>query len=149
MPPFDFAQGKRWSLRIQVLTCFQYDRQKLEKQRALWDCGSSLASSQFAGGSRPGPGHRRTLLGCYRACLAQHPDDRRGATGSGGGLFSPQLYEGQLRGLDQAMRRSTQELLEMRSHRSPSVEAKRKLNKICCRQYLRTLLSHQVELSFS
>ena len=36
----------------------------------------------------------------------------------------------------------------MRSHRSPSVEAKRKLNKICCRQYLRTLLSHQVELSF-
>jgi transposase len=62
-------------------------------------------------------------------------------------VFSPQLYEGQLRGLDQAMRRSTQELLEMSSHRSPSVEAaKRKLNKICGRQYLRTLLSHQVEL---
>jgi transposase len=62
-------------------------------------------------------------------------------------VFSPQLYEGQLRGLDQAMRRSTQQLLEMSSHRSPTVEAaKRKLNKICGRQYLRSLLSYHVEL---
>jgi transposase len=61
-------------------------------------------------------------------------------------VFSPQLYEGQLRGLDQAMRRSMQQLLEMSSHRSPSVEAaKRKLNKICGRQYLRSLLSYHVE----
>jgi transposase len=62
-------------------------------------------------------------------------------------VFSRQLYEGQLRGLDQAMRRSTQQLLEMSSHPSPSVEAaKRKLNKICGRQYLRSLLSYYLEL---
>ena len=61
-------------------------------------------------------------------------------------VFSPQLYEGQLRGLDQAMRRSGQQLQAMSSHPSPSVEAaKRKLKKICGHQYLRTLLAYQVE----
>jgi transposase len=51
--------------------------------------------------------------------------------------FSPQLYEGQLRGLDQAMTRGYRELQEMGLNPSPSVEAaKRKLNKICGHQYL-------------
>jgi transposase len=61
-------------------------------------------------------------------------------------VFSPQLYEGQRRGLDQAMRRCARELEEMSLHPSRSVEAaKRKLNQIRGRQYLRTLLSYQVE----
>lgn len=61
-------------------------------------------------------------------------------------VFSPQLYEGQLRGLDQAMQRCGRQLDEMRAHPSPSVEAaKRKLSKIRGRQYLRTLLSYQVD----
>jgi transposase len=61
-------------------------------------------------------------------------------------VFSPQLYEGQLRGLDQAMQRCARQLEEMRAHPSPSVEAAtRKLNKIRGHQYLRTLLSYQVE----
>ena len=61
-------------------------------------------------------------------------------------LFSPQLYEGQLRGLDQAMTRNCRQLQEMSLHPSPSVEAaKRKLNNIHSRQYLRTLLSYEVD----
>jgi transposase len=61
-------------------------------------------------------------------------------------VFSSQLHEGQLRGLDQAMRRSCRELEAMSLHSSPSGEtAKRKLNQIRDRQYLRNLLSYQVE----
>jgi hypothetical protein len=46
-------------------------------------------------------------------------------------VFSPQLYEGQLRGWDQAMRRSCRELEEMSLHPARVLEAaRRKLNKI-------------------
>jgi len=65
-------------------------------------------------------------------------------------VFSPQLYEGQLRGLDQGMRRCARQLEEMSLHRNSSVEAaKRKLQKICGRQYLRNLLSYGVEADAS
>jgi hypothetical protein len=61
-------------------------------------------------------------------------------------VFSPQLHEGQLRGLRQTLSRSWRELEEMQVHPSKSVEtAKRKLDKIrrhnalvrCCATKLR------------
>ena len=61
-------------------------------------------------------------------------------------VFSPQLQEGQLRGLAQSVARSCRELEEMGFRPRTSVDAaKRKLKKICGRQYLRALLCHQVD----
>ncbi len=61
-------------------------------------------------------------------------------------VFSPQLYEGQLRGLRQTLARSWRELEEMESHPPASVEAaQRKVNKIRGRQYLRSLLCYEID----
>jgi len=60
-------------------------------------------------------------------------------------VFSPQLYEGQLRGLRQTLSRSWRELEEMRLHPPVSVEAaKRKVNDIRGHQYLRSLLCSEI-----
>lgn len=60
-------------------------------------------------------------------------------------VFSPQLYAGQLRGLQQTLARSWRELEEMRLHPPVSVEAaKRKINKIRGHQYLRSLLCYEI-----
>jgi transposase len=60
-------------------------------------------------------------------------------------VFSPQLYEGQVRGLRQTLSRCGRELEEMQLHPPVSVEsAKRKLDKIRGRQYLRSLLCYEV-----
>lgn len=60
-------------------------------------------------------------------------------------VFSPQLYQGQVRGLHQHLARSTEALEEMglRPRTTPEA-AKRRLAKICGRQYLRTLLRYEV-----
>jgi len=61
-------------------------------------------------------------------------------------VFSPQLHEGQLRGLHQSMARRHRELEEMGLCPRVSVEAaKRKLGKIRGRQYLRCLLCYNVD----
>jgi transposase len=60
-------------------------------------------------------------------------------------VFSPQLYEGQLRGLRQTLSRSWRELEEMQLHPPVSVEAaRRKVDKIRRHQYLRSLLCYEV-----
>lgn len=60
-------------------------------------------------------------------------------------VFSPQLHEGQVRGLRQALARCWRELEEMELHPPVSVEAaKRKLDKIRGRQYVRSLLCYEV-----
>ena len=60
-------------------------------------------------------------------------------------VFSPQLYEGQLHGLHQHLARCNQELEEMglEAHRTPEA-SKRRLAKICGRQYIRKLLRYEV-----
>ena len=61
-------------------------------------------------------------------------------------VFSPQLHEGQLRGLHQSMARRHREMEEMGLCPRVSVEAaKRKLGKIRGRQYLRCLLCYNVD----
>jgi transposase len=61
-------------------------------------------------------------------------------------VFSPQLYEGQLRGLHQSMARSHRELEEMGSRPRLNAEtAKRKLEKIRGHQYLRSLLDYKID----
>jgi transposase len=61
-------------------------------------------------------------------------------------VFSPQLYEGQLRGLHQSMARSHRELEEMGQRPRLSAEAaKRKLEKIRNHQYLRSLLDYKID----
>ena len=61
-------------------------------------------------------------------------------------LFSPQLHEGQLRGLQQAVARSVRELEEMGLRPRLSAEAaKRKLEKIRGYQYLRSLLDYKID----
>lgn len=61
-------------------------------------------------------------------------------------LFSPQLHAGQLRGLHQSLARAHRDTEEMGLRPRLNAEAaKRKLNKIRSRQYLRSLLCHQVE----
>jgi hypothetical protein len=61
-------------------------------------------------------------------------------------VFSPQLYEGQLRGLHQSMARSHRELEEMGPCPRLSAEAaKRKLEKIRGHQYLRSLLDYKID----
>jgi len=60
-------------------------------------------------------------------------------------VFSPQLYEGQQRGLRQTLSRSWRELEEMHLHPPVSVEAaKRKVDKIRRHQYLRSLLCYEI-----
>ena len=60
-------------------------------------------------------------------------------------VFSPQLHEGQLRGLMQTLSRNWRELEEIQLHPPASVEAaKRKLEKICRHQYLRKLLRYEI-----
>lgn len=62
-------------------------------------------------------------------------------------VFSPKLHEGQLRGLAQSMARSCRELEKMGLHPRASLDAaKRKLNKIRGRQYLRALLGYDAAL---
>ena len=61
-------------------------------------------------------------------------------------VFSPQLHQGQLRGLTQSMARSYRELAQLGLCPRTSLDAaKRKLNKIRSRQYLRALLCYQVD----
>ena len=61
-------------------------------------------------------------------------------------VFSPQLYEGQLRGLQQAMAHCRRELEEMGLRPRFSVEtAQRILEKMRSRQYFRRLLDYRVE----
>ena len=60
-------------------------------------------------------------------------------------VFSPQLYEGQLRGLHQHALRASAELQEMGLHPRGTPEAlQRKIAKICGRQYLRSLVRWEV-----
>jgi transposase len=60
--------------------------------------------------------------------------------------FSPQLHDGQLRGLQQSMARSRRELEELGLHPRGSAEAaQRKLARICGRQYLRCVLRYSVD----
>jgi len=60
-------------------------------------------------------------------------------------VFSPQLYEGQLRGLHQHSLRVSAELQEMGLHPRGTPEAiPRKIAKICGRQYIRTLVHWEV-----
>lgn len=61
-------------------------------------------------------------------------------------VFSPQLHEGQMRGLHQSLARCHRETEDMGLRPRLSVDAaKRKLNKIRGRQYLRALLCHHVD----
>ncbi len=61
-------------------------------------------------------------------------------------VFSPPLHAGQMRGLRQSLERAHRETEDMGLHPRLSVDAaKRKLNKIRGRQYLRKLLCHHVD----
>jgi transposase len=61
-------------------------------------------------------------------------------------VFSPQLHAGQLRGLHQSMARSHRELTEVGlSPRLSAEAAKRKLEKIRGRQYLRSVLCYRID----
>jgi len=60
-------------------------------------------------------------------------------------VFSPQLYDGQLRGLHQYMARYARELEKMDLQPKTTVEAaKQKVAKMCGRQYLRTVARYEV-----
>ena len=60
-------------------------------------------------------------------------------------VFSPKLHEGQLRGLHQSLARAHRDTEKMGLHPKLNAEAaKRKLNKIRGRQYLRSLLCYEV-----
>ena len=61
-------------------------------------------------------------------------------------VFSQQLYEGQLRGLHQHLQRCTGQLTEVGSRPHGTVEAvRRRLAKICGRQYVRSLVRYEVK----
>jgi transposase len=61
-------------------------------------------------------------------------------------VFSPQLYEGQIRGLHQHLARCGEQLKELGTAPRGTVEAvRRKLAQICGRQYLRTLVRYEVQ----
>jgi transposase len=61
-------------------------------------------------------------------------------------VFSPQLYEGQVRGLHQHMARCGEQLKELGAAPRGTPEAvRRKLAQICGRQYLRTLVRYEVQ----
>jgi transposase len=60
-------------------------------------------------------------------------------------VFSQQLFEGQLRGLHQHLKRCAGQLEEVGLHPSGTVETvRRRLAKICGRQYLRNLIRYEV-----
>ena len=62
-------------------------------------------------------------------------------------VFSPQLHDGQLRGLHQSLQRSYRELEQIKPHSRLSVEAvKRKLEKICAPQYLHSVLGYKIDI---
>src|SRR5262249_39840775 len=58
-------------------------------------------------------------------------------------VFSPQLYEGQVRGLQQGLNRCWREVEQM--GRQSTVPAKQRLAKICARQYVRSVMRYEVE----
>jgi transposase len=61
-------------------------------------------------------------------------------------VFSPQLYEGQLRGLHQHLARCSEQLQEIGIQPRGTPEAvRRRLAQICGRQYLRTLVRYEVQ----
>jgi transposase len=61
-------------------------------------------------------------------------------------VFSPQLYEGQVRGLHQHLARCGEQLQELGAAPRGTPEAvRRKLAQICGRQYLRTLVCYEVQ----
>jgi transposase len=61
-------------------------------------------------------------------------------------VFSPQLYEGQVRGLHQHLTRCGEQLKEVGTTPRGTAEAlRRKLARICGRQYLRTLVRYEVQ----
>ena len=63
-------------------------------------------------------------------------------------VFSPQLYEGQVRGLHQHLARCGEQLKELGTTPRGTPEAvRRKLAQICGRQYLRTLVRYEVQSS--
>ena len=98
----------------------------------LAEAAGALAVVQLSNGTQvPAWRSRRVLAGKPREVVV---------------VFSPQLYEGQLRGLQQAMAHSQRELEEMRLRPRLSVKAaKRKLDKMRRRQYFRRLLDYRVE----
>ena len=60
-------------------------------------------------------------------------------------VFSPQLYEGQVRGLHQHMARCGEQLQELGATPRGTPEAvRRKLTRICGRQYLRTIVRYEI-----
>ena len=59
-------------------------------------------------------------------------------------VFSPQLYEGQVRGLYQGLDRCWREVEPMGRH-STVQAAKQRLAKICARQYVRSVMRYEVE----
>jgi transposase len=60
-------------------------------------------------------------------------------------VFSPQLHEGQLRGLHQHLARTGEELEEMGLNPRGTPEAiQKKLARICARQYIRALIRYEV-----
>ena len=63
-------------------------------------------------------------------------------------VFSPQLYQGQVRGLHQHLARCGEQLKELGAAPRGTLESvRRKLAQICGRQYLRTLVRYQVQAS--
>ena len=61
-------------------------------------------------------------------------------------VFSPQLYEGQVRGLHQHLARCGEQLKELGAAPRGTAEAvRRKLAQICGHQYLRTLVRYEVQ----
>lgn len=61
-------------------------------------------------------------------------------------VFSPQLYEGQMRGLQQHLQRCDEQLRELGMQPRGSVEAlQRRLVKICGRQYVRKIVRYEVQ----
>jgi transposase len=61
-------------------------------------------------------------------------------------VFSPQLYEGQVRGLHQHLERCAQQLQEIGlAPRGTSEAVRRRLAQICGRQYLRALVRYEVQ----
>ena len=59
-------------------------------------------------------------------------------------VFSPQLYEGQVRGLHQGLDRCWREVEQM-GRQSTVQAAKQRLAKICARQYVRSVMRYEVE----
>jgi len=73
---------------------------------------------------------RRAIAGCERETVV---------------VFSPQLFEGQVRGLHQHLKRCAEQLQEVGLQpRSTPESLKRRLGKICGRQYVRNLIRYEV-----